>query len=361
MSKLDNKDLAIVKAIDKYGPKISTQSLSKILKIPSRTIRYRILKLKEKGFLKPMRISTHERKLGLGENIIILNTNQNKEKDILRLFELIPYIYNYSSTYGKFNGYLARFIFSLKDPNINLDLLKAMEEKGLISDFYIFEIIDYEIKNKNLTFYDPNKGWTWDWDEWYDTIKNSIKTKSKIFEFKTKEDSKLEDFDYKDILLLKNMFENASIKLKELKNFLNLSETQIGKRIQRLEKKEIIKAYYYDYSLIRSKDLIYFDCFFEIGEYVNNVLSCLYQLPYDFAIFIESSHKFCISLKLDAVDFKQFLKGFDLLRPLLKSYFFQFTYNQAKSSGNHLYNLYNKKNNSWETPIKDYLSLIKNE
>jgi DNA-binding Lrp family transcriptional regulator len=265
------------------------------------------MKLKEKGILKPMRITTHERKLGLGENLILLNTNQNKEKDLLRLFELIPYIYNYSSTYGKFNGYLARFIFSLKDPNINLDLLKAMEEKDIISDFYIFEIIDYKIKNKFLSFYDPNKGWTWDWDEWYDTIKNSIKIKSKKFEFKTKEDSKLEDFDYKDILLLKNMFENASITLKELKNILNLSETQIGKRIQRLEEKEIIKAYYYDYSLIRSKELIYFYCFFEVGKYVNSVLSCLYQLPYDFAILIESSHKFCISLKLDANDFKKFL------------------------------------------------------
>ena len=361
MSKLDKKDLDIVKAIDEYGPKFSTQSLSKILNIPSRTIRYRIFKLKEKGYLKPLRVTTHERKIGLGENLILLNTNQNKEKDLIRFFEKIPYIYYYNSTYGKFNGYLARFIFSLKVPNINLDLLEAMKEKDIISDFYIFEIIDYKIKNKNLTFYDPNKGWAWDWDKWYDKIKNCLKTKSKTFEFTTMEDIKLEDFDYKDILLLKNMYENASITLKELKNILNLSETQIGKRIHRLEEKEIIKAYYYDYSLIRNKELIYFYCFFEIEEYVNNVLSCLYQLPYDFAILIESSHKFCISLKLDANDYKKFLKGFDLLRPLLKSYFFQFTYSQAKRNVNQLYDLFNKKTNSWETPIKDYISLIKKE
>ena len=47
MSLFNEKDLVIIQALDKFGPKTSTRQLSKILDIPSRTIRYRISKLKE--------------------------------------------------------------------------------------------------------------------------------------------------------------------------------------------------------------------------------------------------------------------------------------------------------------------------
>ena len=51
MTQLDEKDIKIMEALTKYGPKISTESLSQKLDIPSRTIRYRIFKLKEKGVI----------------------------------------------------------------------------------------------------------------------------------------------------------------------------------------------------------------------------------------------------------------------------------------------------------------------
>ena len=64
------------------------------------------------------------------------------------------------------------------------------------------------------------------------------------------------------------------------------------------------------------------------------------------------------SMKLEANDFQMFLKGFDLIRSHLNSYFFQFTYIPATRITEHLYVLFNKLTHSWETPIKEYLSII---
>ena len=80
MPKLNDKDLTIIDALDKYGSKTSTKDLSKKINIPPRTIRYRLSKLRERGFLTPYHVLTHERKLGIGENIIVLRIKQEQDK-----------------------------------------------------------------------------------------------------------------------------------------------------------------------------------------------------------------------------------------------------------------------------------------
>ncbi len=357
MTRLDEKDLKIIKALDEYGPKVSTQTLSDILGIPSRTIRYRILRLKEKGFIKNIRAITHERKLGLGENLVLFDINQKMEQKLFEVFRLIPYIYFYRSTYGKYNGYLARNTFSLLKPDITYELSDCLKKVGIISDYYIFEIVDYKVKDKNLTYFIPDKGWIWDWDKWYNDIRNCLKNGTE-FELKFEEKDKVEDFDYKDVKLLKYMYEDASITLKQLKEILHLSESQISYRIQKLEEKEIIKGYYTEYSLVKSENFVYFYCFFEADEYVNNLISCFYKLPYGFTLYIESFSKFFLSLKLKATDFQKFLKGFDLIRPHVKTYFFQFLYSEPKKTTEYLDDIFNKITRSWETPIKEYISII---
>jgi len=361
MTELDEKDLAIMQTIEDYGPKVSTEVLSDKLGFPSRTIRYRINKLKEKGFLKPIKMKTHERKLGMGENIILLNVKQKKENKLLILFEKIPYIYYYSSTYGKYNGYLIRSVFSLDQPKMNIELLEAMKRSSYISDYFIFELVDYRIKNKDLSYFKPNEGWDYHWEKWYNYIKTIQQKELQEFDFKIELAANIVDFDHMDVLLLKSMWQDASITLKELRDILNLSEAQLSKRIQKLEEKDIIKGYYSDYSLLKTEDFVYFDCFIEIEGFVNQILSCFYKLPFQFVINFESQNKLCLKLGLDASDFKKFLKGFDLIRPYLKSYFFQFFYGDAKSAARELYDLYNPIKKAWETPIKDYLAYIENE
>lgn len=356
MTQIDEKDLKIMEALNKYGPKISTEELSKIVDIPSRTIRYRILKLKEKGHIKSMRMLTHERKMGLGENFIIMDINQTKEKELNKILDKILYFYNYISTYGKYNGYLTRFIFSLNTPRFNVDILDTMKRKDIINDYYIFDIVDYKIKFENLAYFNPDEGWVWNWEKWYETIRERL-DKEVDFNLKFDEGYKKVDFDYKDVILIKILV-NEALTIKELSKTLALSETQIRNRIQKLEEKSIIKGYYNEHFLPKNHDSICIFCFIEISELINNVLSCFYELPYKLSVSYESKSKYCIQLGLNSKDMRKFLKGFDLIRPYLKSYFFQFGYDFSMSDVTQLFDLFNKKTNTWETPIQEYINFI---
>ncbi|MHA1287910.1 MAG: winged helix-turn-helix transcriptional regulator, partial [Candidatus Thorarchaeota archaeon] len=67
---LDPLDKKIIRALEEHGAKVSTRELSELLGKSDRTIRYRISKLKEKGFVCKAKVRTHERKLGLAEYVL---------------------------------------------------------------------------------------------------------------------------------------------------------------------------------------------------------------------------------------------------------------------------------------------------
>ena len=72
---LDKIDVDILIALNKYGFKTSTEKLGKIVNIPSRTLRYRLSKLKENGFLDLYYPLIQERKLGIGEAYVLIQSS----------------------------------------------------------------------------------------------------------------------------------------------------------------------------------------------------------------------------------------------------------------------------------------------
>ncbi|MHA1913286.1 MAG: winged helix-turn-helix transcriptional regulator [Promethearchaeota archaeon] len=364
MSFLDKKDLVIMQAFIEHGPKISTHHiedlLSDILKISDRAIRYRIIKLKEKGIMKPFVINTHERKLGIGDNLVLINVNNKMANRLMKIIEFIPYIYMYSSTYGNFNGYLLRSIYSLENPQMTNILLEEMKKQGYVQDFYIFDVVNYHIKNQDLSYFIPDKGWNWKWENWYNSLEKTLSKRVLELEINLEVDSEIVNFDYKDTTLLRNLISNPSISMKELKIVLKLSESQIRKRIKNLTEKGIIRGYFINYDLTQNEDYVYLYCFLESSESVENIISWFSQIPYLIIILFEPPNRICFQLKLNAKDLKRFLQGFDLIRPHLTSYFFQLAHNQVKENPQYIFDLYNPITNKWETPIKDYLRLIEN-
>ncbi|MHA1883698.1 MAG: winged helix-turn-helix transcriptional regulator [Promethearchaeota archaeon] len=364
MSFLDKKDLVIMQAFIEHGPKISTHQiedlLSDILNISDRAIRYRIIKLKEKGIMRPFVINTHERKIGIGDNLVLMNVNNKKAERLVKLIEFIPYIYMYSSTYGNFNGFLFRSIYSLKDPQMTHNLLKTMKKEGYIYDFHIFDVVDYQVKSQDLSYFIPKKGWIWKWEEWYDHLEETLSKTDLGLNFNLEIDSEIVNFDYKDTILLKNLISTPSISMRELNSVLKLSESQIRKRIRRLTENGIIRGYFINYDLTHNEDYVYLYCFLETSKSVESIISWFSQIPYLIMILFESPHKVCFQLKLNAKDLKKFLQGIDLIRPYVNSYLFQLAHNQIKENPQYIFDLYNPITNSWETPIKDYVKLIEN-
>jgi DNA-binding Lrp family transcriptional regulator len=350
MKFLDQKDLEIVKVLDKLNQKVSTRELSRILDIPSRTIRYRLSKLKERGFLHPYRVMTHERKLGLGENIIVLQESPMLDLSRTKTFEQIPYFYWQAPTYGKFNGYLIHAVYSITTVNPNIKLLDKMREEDLILDYYIFDIVDYDVKNMNLDCYDIEKGWRWDWEKWRNLIKTNSKENESVVSI-METHPKVISFDNKDIRIWRNILENASITLKQIGEDLDLSEVQVSRRIKRLEREGIIKGYKSIFTPIPTDDLLYFYFFIEFKESPDWVINCLYQLPFTLEILMADEKKFCVRMSLTLDDFKEFLSSCDQFRPQFTKYFLQIVHQMKDGQFQRVFDLFNKDLNIWETPI----------
>ncbi len=347
----------IIGALDKLGPKISTEEVSEIVDIPARTVRYRIKKLRENGVLCPTQVMALERRMGLGESVFLVDAKSDGYQYLPDIFYAIDTIYHYSSTYGKFNGYLAYSLYSLSTPRIVRRILEECQKTNLITDFFILDVTDYDVKRADYTKYDPDIGWNWDWDKWGTQIEKNIRSKRK-FQPPLNNIQTIVDFDFQDISILKLMFDDGEITQKKLADLLCLSEAQVNKRIRSLEKKGIIKGY--RSAVCDSEEFLPLFCFFEIKSSGGPVISSIYELPFPATIIMESRTRYAMSMSLSARDVKGFLKGFDILRPYLSSFFLQTIHDSKRSMDSHPYDLFDEESNGWKTPGDEYLQDIQN-
>ncbi|MFX0040606.1 MAG: winged helix-turn-helix transcriptional regulator [Promethearchaeota archaeon] len=352
------KDLNILNELDKYGPQIPATQISSNLNIPARTIRYRLAKLKEKNLLIPAFVFINGRKLGLGEQMLILEENKKSRLKILQILNSSPTFYWHAHTYGKFNGFLVHSIFDLSKPDSNSKIISEMTKKNLIKDYQIFQMADYYHKSMNYKKYLPRSGWTTNWDEWFKSIDN-LEVISDILDINLNEGSQLVDFDYKDILILQQLSIDGSITLEQLGNILNLSKTQIRKRILSLKKKNIIKVFKPIFSPIPKDQMLYLYCFIEVGKLRNEFIKKICQIPFSFMFIFNSENKFCIRLNISRKDMISFINGFEILKDYIESYFIQFIFENPRARNPELYGLYNRDTKTWNIDIKGIISEIK--
>ncbi|MFX1483551.1 MAG: winged helix-turn-helix transcriptional regulator [Promethearchaeota archaeon] len=353
----DRKDMDIISALDRLGPKVSTEEVSDIVGIPARTVRYRIQRMRETGVLCPTRVMALERRMGLGESIFVVNATSAGYQYLPNIFYKIDTIYHYSSTYGRYNGFLAYSLYSLSTPRIVRRILEECQKYDLITDFFTVDVHDYDVKRADYTRYDAESGWNWDWDDWESQITKNNRSKMKRkFKPPLNADQTIVDFDFTDVSILKLMFDDGEITQKNLAEKLSLSETQVNKRIRQLEERGIIKGY--RFAVSESDEFLPLFCFFELESPVSPVISNIYQLPFPATIMMESKTRYAMTMSLSAKDTKGFLKGFDILRPHLSSYFIQTVHDSQRSMDSHPYDLFNLESNGWRTPGDEYIQDI---
>jgi DNA-binding Lrp family transcriptional regulator len=350
------KDLDILSALEEKGGKVSTKDLSEILDIPARTVRYRLAKLKKAGILVRTYPVTHERRLGLGEHIIAMRETVRGRKLLPKVVDAIPCFYWFSPSYGRYDGFVAQSLYPLSSPNTNRDLLETLKKENLISDYYIFDLVDYGFNRTDLSYFNPISGWEWDSDKWIAQIDKNLK-KKKTTSLKLDENPGLVDFDYKDLMILKTLLRDVNTTLKELGKIAGLSETQVAKRIRNLENRDIIKGYK---SLIRPfGETMLFQIHLNLKEPGDAVLSSFYQLPFAAYIMMESKTRFCIRFDLPIRNLIGLLKGIDHIRPHVEDYFIQTMHNSRLSASANPFDLYNPETRKWEVRTEQFIETIK--
>ena len=294
--------------------------------------------------------------MGLGENMFLVNTTRRGSEILPDIFHAIDTIYHNSSTYGQYNGFLVYTLYSLSSPRITRRILETLQKSELITDFFIFDITDFDAKPADYSHFNSGLGWVWDWSGWRDQIPKTLKS-NKQLKFPLNEVQSIVEFDTTDVHILKHMFDDGEITQKKLAEVLSLSEAQVNKRVHRLEDEGIIKGY--RSTMCSTEEELNLICFVEMDEPQDQVLSVFYQLPYPATITMESRTRFAIQIALNSKDMRGFLKGLDVLRPHLTSCFVQTLHDPKMSMDSHPYDLYNEKTNRWETPGSEYLQDIR--
>ncbi|MHA1479869.1 MAG: winged helix-turn-helix transcriptional regulator [Candidatus Thorarchaeota archaeon] len=353
---MDRKDLDIISALGKLGGKVSAEQLSKLLKVPARTVRHRLTRLKESGHLLHLYALSHERKIGAGDSSFVMQENP-EHADLLKeaLFS-IPWFYYIGTTYGTFNGYFVHGMFPMDRPETNIEILDVLKEFGLITDYYYLNNLDYETRRGDFSYFEPGGTWNWDWERWVEDSKKCIAQKTTA-PFNLEYNPRQIDYDYKDILIVSQMKKDGKTSLKKLGEILDLSETQAKRRLDRLEAEGVIKGYRWVMSKV--EEPLFILCYIEIKEDHECVLSCFYNLPFPKEIMMESRRKYLIRLRLPSTEVGGLLKGFDYLKSKLSYYTFQITNEFGGPAIWSVFDLYNKETNKWEFRVDDYIDKLR--
>lgn len=352
----DYKDIQIVSTLDKHQEsRTSTKVISKELDIPSRSIRYRIAKLKASNILQEKSIITHERKLGIREHFFIIEENPIYRDKFQEILSNNPAFSWYVPSSGKYNGFLVHALNEMKAPNYPLLVMEKMKEKKIIIDFYHFELVDYQEIGWNYDFFSCEGNWTWDWNLWEESIKKGKIDHKKDFTFE--ENPPLTNLDYLDIQILKYLYLPENITQKELGKKLDFSESQISRRIKSMEQNGIIRGYRTGFKPFTNVYLVL--CVIETKNNMKKILDYLYQIPYPKTVAYKNSTTICLGIEIPSEELKGLLNGLHLLHPKIDNYFFQIYLKDPIFNVQNSFDLFDQESNSWLNLVKEYEKTIK--
>ncbi|MFX1579224.1 MAG: winged helix-turn-helix transcriptional regulator [Promethearchaeota archaeon] len=348
------KDSVLLDAITRLGGKITATELSEILDYPDRTIRYRITRLREKGYLGRVWPQTFDTKLGLGDAAVIFDLSDEYIGISREFLNCFPNLYVHNATYGKYNGFSAGAGYPIENPQILDRMMRAMKQLGLIKDSYIHRALDFLSITGNLTKYNPKTGWNWDWRDWVKQCEKTLK-EGEQFPLKFDQSPAPFEYDHKDIAIIAELKMNTELTHKELSERIGLSETQIGVRLRRLQEANILRGYAWLTEQTPANISLY--TYFELEEPNHPAFTCFLHLPFRKDLLMESTDKYCVRLTMNSSDVAGYYKGLETFRQHFRSYFIQICVNTGVVPGGMrgFYHLHNETTGRWEIPMEEYI------
>ncbi|TFG06563.1 winged helix-turn-helix transcriptional regulator [Candidatus Thorarchaeota archaeon] len=352
---LDKTDIEILLALQKQKEKVGTPILSVELDISERTLRYRIKKLRDKGVLCPPNIQTYERKIGIGENLLLLQSNPEKEDKLVAVLDETEAFYYYTPTNGRYDGFAVYAMYPLVAPQLNHQIAEELKESGLVTDFHIIDMVDYCKKGASVEMLQPKSKWTW--ELWSKQIVEAMEKGCEI-ELGLEEFPSVAKFDIIDIRIIRFMVENPESTLAEISESIDgLSVTQAHKRVKRLESLNIIRGLKRTFSPF--EETISIGIFFKSRKHAQRILCGLHRLPFEITIAMETSSHYNVMVHIPPSETNQLLQRVNYFRKFTEEFFIQIM-SKGKSKGySHLLEAFNQETESWEMPINKVLSSIR--
>ncbi|MGY5875505.1 MAG: winged helix-turn-helix transcriptional regulator [Candidatus Thorarchaeota archaeon] len=352
---IDKKDLTILATLDSMGGNASAQEIGDKLDIPARTVRYRLSMMMERGILLPSFLQTHERKVGLGEKILVVQESAGKRDVIENLISEIPIFYWWIPTHGRYDGYLIHTVYDLTKPKMIEKIAQRMMKLNIIDSFYTFDMADYDPQGIDFSKYKPG-GWSWDWSKWMENITDYLSREVEL-PHKMSAVNEVVTCDASDIKILRQLKQDSNTSMTLLATLADISVAQARERVQKLRDGGVIRGHKRAYGFVG--DLLWLSCFLQISDHVGGVLQSIYDLPYPGVILMENKESYCLRFGFTTSNLKSFLEGFRLIRPYLKSYAFQFHLpDRGNADYQVVFDLFDENENKWAIPVEKYLKLL---
>ncbi len=344
----------LLEALTELGGTGKAPELGEMLGFSERTVRYRLQRLKEKGYLLRKWPQTLDAKLGLGELGLFMELTE-EYRHLSREFLYCFKNFNlHWATYGRYNGYFSAGGFPVDKPETIDKMIQALTQMNIIENWYRFDTVDFIPLSADLSKYHPKTGWKWDWRTWVEKSEKAIK-RNEPSGFEVVWDPGTMDYDHKDIAILAEIKEHGHIPPKQISKSVGLSDTQVRTRIRQLTEEKVLRGSIWLIPPTPESMVLY--TIVELDSPDNPALSCFRYLPFRMELYIDKPNKYAFRITMNSSDLVGYMKAFETLRTHFNDCFFQIVVNRSSipEGRQSIYRMHNDSTGRWEIPIDDYI------
>ncbi len=238
VSLLDTENVRIVTAMKQYGPR-NLQVIARKTGIPSPTVYARVSKLETQGLLRTW-ISPDYSKIGLQRAMVLLAPVAGRDPLTVDALKIPGYWLRVIRCMGECNGYFSLHAIPTANRQDFEHYIDQIVASGIAYRYRIFWLEEASSPIINFEYYNPEeKMWKFDWPAWLNDL--TRETMARVPETSSSPSSK--SFDKKDLLILKELVNNARTKLSDLGRLLNLTLPAVKYRFDHLLQRGFIHDY----------------------------------------------------------------------------------------------------------------------
>ena len=217
-------------------PDVKAGEAARLLKVSVPTAMKAIRDLSKRAGLR-FNVIVDMQKLGLIENLILINTA--KQKDVIGILSRFPYCRQVFRTYGSFDLFTVLDI-PFEHREFTREFLQSMMDNGIITRYKMLEL-NGDLQAVNFDCYNVDRG-SWDvhWDTWGIGLRENLaKRSSNSLDYALQ--GKKVQLDKLDLHILWNLQLDCRTPLSALGRSLNVSGAYIGKKVSKMLREMVFR------------------------------------------------------------------------------------------------------------------------
>jgi DNA-binding Lrp family transcriptional regulator len=356
---LSLSDLKILEDLATYGPR-NVSEVARKLGMPAETLRKKLKRLRSQIFLRT-HVNIYHTNLGLRKAVVLAEAIPGYEDLLFNCLKQNGFWIAIARCYGMFEGCVSVFTIPKMRRSEFEQFLNEIKRLGVAKNVDVFWSTCFHSVNSRSMWFDKQLGyWSLQWDSWIEEIKN--------------EQTQLpytlvdpEDFpilgDEIDVLMLKELEKDATIKISKLAEMLKISpqlaryhfhEHLIGRGL--IESFEV-SAFHFG----RASDFCFFIFSFDNYEKLAKFASSLLDKPFAKTLGkILGKNALYGYIYLPRSEFRNFLKA---LSKLVKTGFlesYRYVIQDFENSSRQTISYEYFKNGSWTYDHKEHMESLQN-